>query len=82
MNKFTVVLAYPDYMESDYGTEYYSAQIEAETVSAAVELARKEAGDLNDFTGYFEDEYYGDVNDFRVVAVFAGFPELLAVGEE
>ena len=82
MSKFTVVLAYPDYMESDCGPEYYAAYVKAETVSAAVELARKEAGDLNDFTGYSEDEYYGDVNDFRVVAIFAGFPELLAVGEE
>ena len=82
MSKFTVVLAYPDYMESDCGPEYYVAHVESETVLGAIKLAGKEAGELNAFSGYSEDEYYGDVKDFRVVAVFAGFPELLVVGEE
>jgi hypothetical protein len=66
MNKYTVILLYPDFEQNDDGLATYTAHVEAENRKAAIEKAEKEAASQS---GSCEPE------DFAVIAVFAGHIE-------
>jgi hypothetical protein len=66
MNKYTVILEYPEYMFDrvlTHGSYTYMTTVDALTVQGAIEKARKEIMTKD------EDE---DPDDFEVIAVIAG----------
>ena len=73
MNKYTVVLLYPDYIEDGHGKETYIDFFEADTPEEAAALAMREAGEVN---GNIPPE------DFLPIAVFAGEAELLLAAND
>jgi hypothetical protein len=48
MKKYTVLLLRPDYVADDFGTDTYLAQVEADSVSAAVLAAQAEVAEIDD----------------------------------
>jgi hypothetical protein len=70
MNKYTVVLLYPDYIAAQFG-ETYLAHVEAATVPDAVKAGQLEAQD-----GYLD---LGEHTDFLPVFVVAGHHNDLGV---
>ncbi len=68
-NKYTVVLLYPDYMQES-GHETYIESVLAENADKAIEAVQRLAVGANTV----EDI---DPNDFALLALFAGHPDLL-----
>ncbi|MEI8120449.1 MAG: hypothetical protein WCI20_00240 [bacterium] len=48
MKKYTVLLLRPDYVADGFGTDTYLAQVEADSVSAAVLAAQAEVAKIDD----------------------------------
>ena len=48
MKKYTVLLLRPDYVADDFGTDTYLAQVEADSVGAAVLAAQAEEAEIDD----------------------------------
>lgn len=67
MNKFTVIMLYPDYLSD--GAETYVAHVEALNQKEACKTARIEAVEVNDPTAV------DDPDDFSVLHVFEGHLE-------
>ncbi len=64
MQKFTVLLLYPDYLSSDFGHETFMTTVEAPDPDHAVVTARKEAREAN------RNQCEGE--DFYCLCVIAG----------
>ena len=48
MTKYTVLLLRPDYVADGFGTDTYLAQVEADSVGAAVLAAQAEVAEIDD----------------------------------
>lgn len=79
MNPYTVILRYPDWADQDDngwgGT--YQQHITADSVEDAIDEAQYEAA-VTTKGPDAEEDWNPDLNDFVVVAVFAGHLESLA----
>ena len=65
MDKYTVILLYPDYIADEFGKETYTGWVLARTVEEAIAITQREAA--QDAGRDCEAE-----NDFLAVAVFEG----------
>lgn len=72
--KYTVLLAYPDYIAQsrDWG-DTFSAHVAGENPEEAVAGARKVAGSANGFDQEPDAAAYSNLEDFTVVAVYKGW---------
>lgn len=78
--KYTVLLLYPDYIATDYGSETYTTVIDADSIEEAIYNAQIEAKQANqvdyeaqrDFFNAFDPDDNIDPEDFTALGVFEG----------
>lgn len=68
MNKYTVIILYPDYMQ-DSGRETFTAHVVAANPDDALSMSRRQACDAN------SDQEIDDPTDFALLAVYLGHHE-------
>jgi hypothetical protein len=73
VNPYTVILVRPDYMACNYGTDTYTAHVEAATPHDAAQAAKNECWTIdNSYGGVMDAEPTGEPKDYHCVAVFDG----------
>jgi hypothetical protein len=70
MNKFTVLLLYPDYLASDFGHETYMTSVEAENPTRAITKAQEAVTEAVTAQGGYVDTVRPD--DFYCLCAIAG----------
>lgn len=73
LSPFTVLLRYPDYVSGNWPDDQYVARVTAKTPQAALRAARSEAKRKST-----PDLEVRSVNDFALVAIFAGHSDYVA----
>jgi hypothetical protein len=72
MNKYTVILLYPDYLAENYGQEIYLAHVEADSPEDAIKNAQREAVDFAIPDENDESEIVLAMDDFLELFVAEG----------